>query len=677
MKIVMKTTQEQKKIEPLITSFVERGLDEQSAKSLLLKLYLLHKHNYLDIKTSSDRELNLFQIIKKQNWFLTHLIKELEIFSVSIFPIPLSLLQEISRVFSGVSASLFFSYIKDIKSSKLEGQYFTPNDMINQVFSELDLLKETKKQTNINVLDCSAGLGDFLSILIHNNNILNYAVELNKLTYEYMLFNFLFDDTISESKRAKIILTLKQGDALKGYNTETINLLFKTDKGKDIVLEYKKVRENILKSDEILITDIKKVLTLRSRIVEIHSSFKKFNWFLDFPEIFFNRNLQLKTENVFDFVCGNPPWIKFGSFNIAEYKDVLSHSMFANQLQGKFNFSLPFIILGYRFTKNRGALVVPKGIVSETYASKWREKIFEERTISKIMLSSPSRFRNVVNEYGLIFWDKTKKSEYIQISDEKSGKKIDVDFKSIKHPLFRIPLIPRSISQNLNEVFEESQSQPLKNLCEIRRGLTLSRKYQKLYFGKSLNVFKKEKVKKIIRHNSFSSDKREGVGNFQVFYGGEQFVYDKKLLGAPGSASLFEQNKIIRRNRGKQWFVGLDLSKAYYVNDIFDIIYASDESKLFTIFGYLSSTLVQFLMENYIQRDITSNLVRELPCPHLDKEGLRNIETAVIQWINSAKNSSDLKKMRHLVDEIIFDFYNILAETKEYVQENTKLYWSN
>ena len=671
----MKTTQEQGKIEDYISSFVQEGLNEQSSKSLLIKLYLLSKHNYLKLFTSNKDEINLLQILDNQDVFFVPLIKKLEIFKISDYPISLTLLQDLKDISSYVSTNLFFSYIRDSKSSKLEGQFFTPNNLIYQVYSELGLLKETKKQGYFNVLDCSAGLGDFLSVLIPDKRILNYAVELDELSFEFMLFNFLLDRNISQIKRAKIILTLKQGDALRGYQTDRVNSLTKASKGKDLLLKYKNFREILLNKKEISIYDTERVLDLRQQISNFQQDFNEFNWFIDFPEIFLDKKMQLKTENVFNFVLGNPPWIKYGSFNMSDYETILSHSMFSNQLQGKFNFSLPFIILGYKFTKNKGALVIPKGIISETYASKWREKIIKEKKLSKLILSTSTEFKDVINEYGLIFWDKRQKRDFVQIQDENTNTRIEVDFKSIRPPLFRIPFIPRSIYKNLSKIFENSL--PLKNFCEIRRGLTLSKKYQEFYFNKNLKAFERNKVKKLIRHNNFNDTRREGVVNFQVFYGGEQFVYDKELLGAPGSVSIFEREKIIRRNRGKQWLIGLDFSEGYYVNDIFDIIYTSNRSSLLVIFGFLSSTLVQFLMETTIQRDITSNQVRELPYPKLEKGDKRKIETAVNHWINSTRNKKDIEKLRQKMDEILSNFYNIPNEIIEYIQENTKLHWSS
>ncbi|MFW9853179.1 MAG: Eco57I restriction-modification methylase domain-containing protein, partial [Candidatus Thorarchaeota archaeon] len=645
----MTSFQEQEEIKFYISSFTHEGLNEQSSKSLLIKLYVLSKHNYLNLVPLGNNRTNLLQIIKNQDKFIVPLIKKLEIFKISDFPIPITLVRDLRDISSYISTSLFFSYIKDSKLSKLEGQFFTPANLINQICSGLGILKETKKQEYVSVLDCSAGLGDFLSVLIPNNKIHNYAVELDELTFEFMFFNILLDKTISQTKRAKTILTLKQGDALKGYQTVSLGSFTKTKKGKDLLLEYKKIREISLNCNEITFNDVEKVVDLRHQISIFQPDFHEFNWYIDFPEIFFDSKMQLKTENVFDFVLGNPPWIKFGSFNISEYKNVFSHSLFINQLRGKFNFSLPFIILGYNLTKNKGALVVPRGIVTETYASKWREKIVKDKSLSNLILSASTGFKDVINEYSLIFWDKEQKKDFFQIYDEKNNRMMEVDFKSIKSPLFRIPLIPMSIYQSLDKIFENSQ--PLKNFCEIRRGLTLTKKYQIFYRNKDLKSFDRSKVKKLIRHNNSSSTRKEGVADFQVFYVGEQFVYDKKLLGAPGTANIFERNKIIRRNRGKKWLIGLDLTDGYYVNDIFDIIYTSDLSKLLTIFGYLSSSLVQFLMETYIQRDITSNQLRELPYPDLEKKDKKEVETAVNQWINSRKNKKNIQKLRSKMDE--------------------------
>ena len=182
--------------------------------------------------------------------------------------------------------------------------------------------------------------------------------------------------------------------------------------------------------------------------------------------------------------------------------------------------------------------------------------------------------------------------------------------------------------------------------------------------------------KKIIRSNTFKLDKRNGIFNFQLHFAGESFVYDKNLLGAPGTESLFEQSKIIRRNRGKLWYVGLDLEGNYYVNDIFDIIFPkTNQFSVKFIYAYLCSSLIQLLAESLLVRDITSNIVRNFPFPCLNSIQSSELEECVNIWLSSSKTVNDFLNMRKKIDCLIFDFWDFPTEIRIFIENHINLNW--
>ncbi|GAG38353.1 unnamed protein product, partial [marine sediment metagenome] len=138
----------------------------------------------------------------------------------------------------------------------------------------------------------------------------------------------------------------------------------------------------------------------------------------------------------------------------------------------------------------------------------------------------------------------------------------------------------------------------------------------------------------------------------------------------------FEQPKIIRRNRGKHWFIGLDIEGSFYVNDIFDVMVPKPNGlDAKTIFGCLSSSILQFLAENYLQRDITSNFVRGLPYPNLSDAELEEIKIAVESWLSSPKNKDDIISMRKRIDLVINNYYQLSKGIRKVLENDLKLRW--
>ena len=126
------------------------------------------------------------------------------------------------------------------------------------------------------------------------------------------------------------------------------------------------------------------------------------------------------------------------------------------------------------------------------------------------------------------------------------------------------------------------------------------------------------------------------------------------------------------------WYIGLDMSKEIYVNDIFDIIYSKDEIvSLKALFGYLSSSLIQYLTEYFIIRDITSNIVRELPFPDFSSSELLVMEQLVEQWLNSTKGEKEFMIMRREIDKIVYKIFDLNKEELDFVNSSSKYNWKH
>ena len=654
--------------------FHKKGFSIDETRSIFLKLYLLRKHNLM---SRSDLEKDNYKIkdfVESKCVISSRFLNKLEKFHVSDKPIATDLINDLFDNISNLTDNQFFLLLDTDKARKNKGQYFTSPAIVSKIYSSL--LPERQVGENIfTLVDFSVGLGEFVKPLINDTQFRYYAVELDPISFEFLLFNLIWNQEIKFSQKAKALLTILQGDSLLGYEESSCEKLKLTKSGLLLLMKLIQIRKEILEStDNVSLESIATYFKFREDVAKHHKSLTEFNWFIDFPEIFYDEKLTKLEHDGFDFVFGNPPWVGFQAIDHSKYRSLFSNKFFSKKLHGKFNFSLPFMILAHELSKIGGGVVIPRGILSETYAQIWREEIIQDGSLSKISLLQKQWFDNVLNEFCIVYWGNNDGNKVVEIIDEENQQVMKIKHESIKSPLFKIPLIQHDVYEQIEHIYDSSLE--LQEVCDIRRGLTLSRKYQEEYFQRKDKTAGKNPIKKLIRHNRSTSGHKEGVFNFQIHYSGEEFVYDKNLLGAPSSSKFFEQPKIIRRNRGKHWFIGLDIEGSFYVNDIFDVIVPKPNGlDAKTIFGFLSSSIFQFLAENYLQRDITSNFVRGLPYPNLSDAELEEIKIAVESWLSSPKNKDDIISMRKRIDLVINNYYQLSKGIRKVLENDLKLRW--
>ncbi|MCG3259260.1 MAG: N-6 DNA methylase [Candidatus Heimdallarchaeota archaeon] len=658
-------------LETYVNHLQNIGLNHQESYSIVLKFWVMVNSEFIKI-IEDNKTISLLNIYSSNNFHLSDFVSLFEYYKVSKVLLEKVLVENLCAFLANIDIGFLLSTIKDLKSRKAIGQYFTNPEMIDQVYR--NITNNPRLQRKFSVMDFSAGLGYFLKPFLKDNCDI-YGVELDPLVYELMLFSFLFHPSLTNNVKTRLMLTVKQGDSLIGFKEKTIDEIFSKSILKANFLEYISLRNKILTIDrEIDLNDLKEYYERRNLFAEGAKHFRSFNWVVDFPELFFDQKGNLLEEIGVDYVVGNPPWIYYKDVDEKQYKKDILDPRISNFLRGKYNFSLPFVILAHIISKEKGSLVVPQGILTETYAKEWRKEVFTKRAISEITLCKKDWFEEVINEFSIIFWDKRSKFSEINLRNERTASEFTIPYDSIDLDLNLLRLLPPNILFYLKKI--EAESPILSDFISIRRGLTLSKDYQNKYKNKEIKTETSNHVKKLLRSNSFLKNKENGVFNFQLSHSGEIFVYDKKLLGAPGSEQLFEQSKIIRRNRGKIWYIGLDLNGDYYVNDIFDIMYSKKEQiSIKIIYGYLCSSFIQLIAESLLVRDITSNVVRQFPFPRFNFEQISKIEKSVDRWLFSQRTENDFSKMRKEVDEIVFNHWRFPDEIRKYFDNNTHLRW--
>ncbi|UJG40986.1 MAG: Eco57I restriction-modification methylase domain-containing protein [Candidatus Heimdallarchaeum aukensis] len=635
-------------------------------KSMIVKFYFIYNSSSFSSeqnqqKTSLINLVNLNQDDKQ-------ILLSLEKLRVLEKKLPVWVFEQIKNIIKTINEVNILSLIQD--KTRLTGQYFTNRILVKKVYDLLDILSNNSKKTKT-VIDISSGIGDFLYPAFEKQEIMPYSVEVDPFIYEFQVFKLFF--MLQDNRKRKLLpLISKYGDSILGYDERIIKQMSErknTTFLKLLAILREKRREVIFGKKEISFQDIKECLTKRDEISKKYPSLSKFSFFVDLPEIFFDESLSLQ-KKFFDFVIGNPPWIEYKKIN-NRYKEFLKREPYKNRIFGKYNFALPFLIIAESLSKEKVGLILPSGIITDTYGKKWRKHLKDNRYDVEIYTDLDYSFKDVSNEFFLLSMDLKNESNYIKFHKRKDNHEHKIDYSFIFPPLF---LFSNFSSESQKEISTILNNYPkLKEHSFIRRGLTITKRYKEKYIKKK-KYSNEIKSVEIVRHNIFSNNYKEGVINFEVFPGKEKIIYDRKVLGAPGDHQIFEKPKIVRRNRGKKYFIGLDL-EGYYVNDIFDIIIPDEQIDLYGLFGYLSSSFVQFIVESFIVRDITSNLFREIPIPFPSSDIWVTMKEITKNWIKSDRDFNQAVIFRKRIDKKVTNYFKLSQNLTKECFEKTSMYW--
>lgn len=649
------------------------GLTNQEFTSMLVKLFLMINKMQFSLDKISSRIFSLINYLESAEFELVSLIESLEKFSCCNLRLERHIWSSLVDLLVQLSFEQFVNLINHTKNVKAKGQFFTAKKIVSMVSENIFDLDDTNATTKT-VIDASAGKGDFLIPFFGKANLIIYSVELDPIYVEFLIFQILLDNSYPVDLKLRNIVNIKHGDAILGYDDKLLYELTSKENGSKLLKKYLLNRKTIVENTkDITLETVIECFKLRKQISQLSSDFKQFNWFIDFPERFLDIELDRLKKGGFDIVIGNPPWIQSKKFDKDKYKEAVSNEIFAEQVFGKYNLALLFLILSYKLSLHKGCLVAPLGVITESYAKKWRKKVIDNRNLYRIILLQKSWFKNVTNEFCLVFWDRNT-HKTLQIEQEVSLEKYEIPIDIIQKYGYRFPLIPRVILLDILLLFQKCRK--LEDLCFIRRGLTLTKEYQNAFEDSRNDIQRADLIKPLIHHNKSDPSSKQGVFNYQIFHSSQTFVYDRRLLGAPGTSSLFEQPKIIRRNRGRKWILALDKNGKLYVNDIFDMIIPNyNEISLNTLFAYLLSSFAQFFLENILQRDITSNFVRLLPVPELDRSDSECLDSLIVEWFQSEKTLEKTEYMRERVDKIIFRALKLSDKTLQFIRHKSSLNW--
>ncbi|GAH91983.1 unnamed protein product, partial [marine sediment metagenome] len=119
---------------------------------------------------------------------------------------------------------------------------------------------------------------DFINPLMKKTELTIYALELDKLSYEYCIFSLICNPKLSKQRKYSLLLTIKNGDAISGFDEKVFSDLCKNIKARKLLQEYLSSRHNLVnKTNLFLEEDIIKVFSIRKQIGDIDGEFSLFH----------------------------------------------------------------------------------------------------------------------------------------------------------------------------------------------------------------------------------------------------------------------------------------------------------------------------------------------------------------------------------------------------------------
>lgn len=447
-----------------------------------------------------------------------------------------------------------------------------------------DAVSKFKEIYNIKVLDPSCGSGSFLikahdlfvkyylkysdeiknskkelrnEIVNKNINSWEYEILKNKLdeplkNYEKRIlkkniYGVDLDENAAEIASVNLMLrALKPHEKLPLILYENIkvgNSIITGVENKEELIEHsEQIKELIQLREKIKITSdltekkknekehdiLKKEINdkLNENLLDFYDNLEdvnSFNWEIEFPEVFYNENGELKENGGFDVLIGNPPYIRVDNL---KKEDKTYWKKFYNSSMGKYDIYYLFIENIFKWLKSDGdcGFIVPNRFSAATSAKKLREILLNfSNTLSIVSVSNLDIFKTASN-YPLIL--QVTKGENLEEIIVKSAIDInsflnhdfityEIDMSNLEYLPDKI--IPININQSqLNLVINLiKNNERLSSYVKISEGLRIPQKSEVTYKEKYeiLKQFQFDRYSDISEGSYISQDNLNRVVN--------------------------------------------------------------------------------------------------------------------------------------------------------------------
>ena len=498
-----------------------------------------------------------------------------------------------------------YQSIQSQENRKDAGQYYTPNKVVKFIIDKIEINLSENKE--LKIIDPACGSGQFLTLA--------------------------YDNLFEQYKNIGI-----------DGNTAHKNIIEKHLFGIDI--------------DPIACVLAEANLILKNPFVSVKPNI--------FPNDFLKRDYGLididpfgSIYKQFDFVVGNPPW---GASLTKENKKYFGKYYDIGEV-GLNTFTL-FIERSFDFLKEKGRLgfLMPEAYLKIKVHQPSRKQILSRAEI-KLLAISGDIFKKVYAPSLVLILEKTKrinKDHQIMILEGVFNGGITETkvpqslFESTPDNIFNIHF--SDLSTKIIQKIDSLENKYLKDNTLFVLGIVT---------GNNKKYLSPKKLSKDYEPIVVGKDLRK----FQIDFGGNYFIYDKKILQQIAPRDYYEKpEKLIYKFIGKNLVFVYDNEKRFSLNNANAIVPNIPDLNMKYILGVLNSDLIQFYYAKlfFTIRVLRSNLER-LPIFNATKEQQAKV-ISLVEKLKKAKDEKYEQLLRELND-YIFDIYQIDDKQKTYIEE--------
>ncbi len=298
---------------------------------------------------------------------------------------------------SDIIGMVYGRYVTEGKHE--QGRYFTPRKVVEYMLDSIGYTSDNPDIRDKTLLDLAGGSGSFL---VHAaRRLIN--------TYRTASGNIPIGSVPLIIQQVKNSLFCMDINPFACYLAET-NLLIQVIDLLKQVKEIGNLREctidrfNVYNTDSLLLPPSENI---RSVLL---------NPLLDL-ELTTVSEIKTRTGNFadgFDFVVGNPPYVRADEPNVEGYRNIIEQSGRYETLYEKWDLFVPFVELSCRLTTLGGkvGLIVSRGIQSNNYAEKLREYLANSLTITQVdFINNIKIFADAVVNNTIFFLENTEPSD--------------------------------------------------------------------------------------------------------------------------------------------------------------------------------------------------------------------------------------------------------------------------
>ena len=298
---------------------------------------------------------------------------------------------------SDIIGMVYGRYVTEGKHE--QGRYFTPRKVVEYMLDSIGYTSDNPDIRDKTLLDLAGGSGSFL-VHAARRLIDTYRTKTGQIPIVSVPL------IIQQVKNSLFCMDI---NPFACYLAET-NLLIQVIDLLKQVKETGNLREctidrfNVYNTDSLLLPQSENIRsTLLNPLLDLELSIVS--------QI---KNRTEKFANGFDFVVGNPPYVRADEPNVENYRATIEQSGRYETLYEKWDLFIPFVELSCRLTSLGGkvGLIVSRGIQSNNYAEKLREYLANSLTITQVdFINNIKIFADAVVNNTIFFLEKNEPTD--------------------------------------------------------------------------------------------------------------------------------------------------------------------------------------------------------------------------------------------------------------------------